>query len=331
MLGARLVLDLLKNGATVKAIYRSKNRIKQFTKNVGFYCNNPEELTSQVEWIEADVLDYDSLFTAMEGIDLVYHSAAMVSFHKDDRQQMFDINIKGTANVVNSCIENKVPRICFVSSIAALGKEEDGQMIDEESTWIPEHKHSGYQISKFHSEMEVWRGINEGLDAVIVNPSVILGPGEWHAGSPAFFNNIYNGMLFYPGGGTGFVDVRDVSQAILILTSEANWNSAAKKRFLLSAENVSYQRVFKLIATALKVRAPKYLASKVLLSIAWRAAWVAGKLTGKKPLITRGSVANASKMQLFDGSKITGEFGFNYRPLEQSIQEIGAMYLHDNA
>lgn len=330
MLGARLVFDLLNNGNRVKAIYRSKKRISQFTKNVGFYCKNPEELTGLVEWIEADVLDYDSLYNAVDGIDILYHSAAMVSFHKDDHQQMFDINIKGTANVVNACLEKQVPRICFVSSIAALGKEEEGQMIDENSTWIPEHKHSGYQISKFHSEMEIWRGINEGLDAVIVNPSVILGPGEWHAGSPAFFNNIYKGMLFYPGGGTGFVDVRDVSKAIVSLTTDSNWEKAAKKRYLLNAENKSYQEVFTLIAHALGVKAPQYLATKLLLGIAWRAAWLVGKLTGKKPLITSGSVANASKNQLFDGSKVTREFGFIYQPVEESIQQIGQMYLDDH-
>lgn len=330
MLGARLVFDLLKQGDKVKAIYRNRNRIKQFITNVGFYCKNPEELSALVEWIEADVLDYESICNAVEGVDLVMHVAAMVSFHKDDKEMMYEINIQGTSNVVNACLLKEVPRICFVSSIAALGKEEEGEMINEQSTWIPEQKHSGYQISKFHSEMEIWRGINEGLDAIIVNPSVILGPGEWHAGSPAFFNNIYKGMLFYPGGGTGFVDVRDVSEAMMLLTSGKNWEKACKKRYLLNGVNLSYKDAFTQIAQSLNVKAPKYLATKFLMGIAWRAAWGVGKLTRKKPLITRGSVSNASKIQLFDGSKITNEFGFRYRPIEDTIQEIGQMYLAAN-
>lgn len=330
MLGARIAFDLLNNGDRVKAIYRNKNRIDQFKKNIGFYAKNADDLAEKVEWVEADVLDYESLCSAVEGVDLVIHSAAMVSFHADDQQDMYNINIHGTANLVNACLLKGVPKICHVSSIAALGKEEEGEMIDEESTWIPEQKHSGYQISKFHSEMEIWRGINEGLDAVIVNPSVILGPGEWHAGSPAFFNNIYKGMKFYPKGGTGFVDVRDVSAAILTLINNENWEAAAKNRFLLNAVNISYKKVFTLIAESMNVKAPAILAEKWLLGIAWRAAWVAGKLTGKKPLITRGSVGNASKMQLFNGSKITSQFKFQYRPIETTVAEIGRMYLADH-
>jgi dihydroflavonol-4-reductase len=177
--------------------------------------------------------------------------------------------------------------------------------------------------------MEIWRGINEGLDAVIVNPSVILGPGEWHAGSPAFFKNIYEGMLFYPGGGTGFVDVRDVSAAMLLLIDDKNWDAASKKRFLLNASNLSYKSAFTQMAQSLNVKAPKYIAKKYLLSIAWRAAWFAGKINGKKPLITKGSVGNASKMQLFNGTKICKDFQFSYRPIEESISDIGKMYLSD--
>ena len=330
MLGARIVFDLLRGGHQVRAIYRNKKRIDQFTKNISFYTKNAKELSKKIEWIEAEILDYPALCVAVEGVEWVIHSAAMVSFHADDQKAMLDINVNGTANVVNACLLHHVSRFCHISSIAALGKEEDGQLINENSAWIPEQKHSGYQISKFHSEMEIWRGINEGLEAMIVNPSVILGPGEWHAGSPAFFNNIYKGMKFYPTGGTGFVDVRDVSAAILTLINDENWSMAKGTRFLLNASNISYQKAFELIAESLNVKAPSLLANKYLLALAWRAAWVAGKLTGKKPLITRGSVGNASKKQLFNGTKITTEFDFEYRPIETTIAEIGQMYLNDH-
>jgi nucleoside-diphosphate-sugar epimerase len=327
MLGTRLVFDLIKQGDRVRALYRHKKRIAQFSENCRFYCENPDEFMGLIEWVKADLLDYNSLCEATRGVDMVIHTAAMVSFDPADREVMYEVNIDGTANLVNACLLNGVKRIAHVSSIAALGKEENGKMIDEKSAWVPGENHSGYSIGKFHSEMEIWRGINEGLSAVIVNPSVILGPGEWHSGSPAFFNNTYKGMKFYPKGGTGFVDVRDVSAALLLLTSEENWDRASQSKYLLNAENLYYKEVFSEIARSLGVKAPTVLARKWMMSIAWRAAWVIGKITGRKPLITRESVANADIKQLFDGSKITREFGFSYRPIKTSIKDVGELYL----
>lgn len=331
MLGTRLVFDLLREGQKVRAIYRNEKRIDQFKKNIAYYCQNPEELSSLVEWVKSDVLDYESMCQVVEGMDLVYHSAAMVSFHSADQEDMFEINIQGTANVVNACLLKNVPKICHVSSIAALGKEDEGVEITEDSSWIPHAKHSGYQISKFHSEMEVWRGVNEGMEAVVVNPSVILGPGEWHAGSPAFFNNVFEGMTFYPGGGTGFVDVNDVSKAMVLLTNESNWEKANKNKYLLNGENLSYQYVFTKIAQTLDVKPPKLLAKPWLLGIAWRAAKLVGKITGKKPLITKGSVANASKMQFYSGKKITDQFSFKYTTIDETIERVGQVYLKDHS
>lgn len=330
MLGARLVFDLINRGYKVRAIYRSKKRIDQFAKNIGFYTQLPNEYTQKVEWLEADMLEYPSLIDAVEGVDIVFHSAAMVSFYAPDYPTMYEINIHGTASLVNACLEKKVKKICFVSSIAALGKKEDGGLIDETTQWVREKNHSGYGISKFHSEMEIWRGVNEGLEAVVVNPSVILGPGEWQSGSPAFFNNIAKGMKFYPSGETGFVDVRDVSAAMVLLCNADNWERSHNKKFLLNATNLRYQEVFTKIASSLNVKAPSKKAIKPLLEIAWRLAWIGAKLTNNKPLITKGNARSASKTQHFDGTKITNEFRFRYRPIDQTISEIGQCYLNDN-
>lgn len=327
MLGARLVFDLIEKGHKVRSIYRNKKRIDQFKENLGYYTNKVEDYNSKVEWVEANVLEYSTLFPALEGIDIVYHCAAMVSFFPADQALMHETNIEGTANLVNACIEKGVKKICHVSSIAALGKTENGELISEETAWIPEKKLSGYSISKFHSEMEVWRGINEGLEAVIVNPSVIMGPGEWHSGSPAFFYNVNKGMKFFTRGVTGFVDVRDCTACMLLLTDEANWEKSKSNRFLLNAANLSYEFLFKSIAQSVNVKAPTINANKLLLGVAWRMAWLAGKLTGSKPLITKYSVANASKIQKFDGSKISKLFGFKYRTIETTIKEIGQMFM----
>jgi len=330
MVGSRLVLDLIEAGFDVRAIYRDKKRINQFSKNIEYYGINSESYTQRVEWVEADLLDYIQLTKALEGIEIVYHCAAMVSFHPSERSQMFDNNINGTSNLVNICLDKGIKKICSVSSIAALGKTDNGGMIDEETSWIPEKKHSGYSISKFHSEMEIWRGVNEGLDAVIVNPSVIIGPGDWSSGSPAFFSMIGKGLKFFTNGVNGFVDVRDVTKAMLLLTNESNFKEAKNNRFLLNSANMSYESFFKLIAGTIGIEPPRNLASKLMLEIGWRMASFIGFFTGTKPLMTKETVQSATGKSVYNGSKITREFGFQYRQIEQTISEVGAMFLRTN-
>lgn len=323
-----MVYDLLQNGCSVRALYRNPERIVQFKTNIGYYSSKATELTNQVEWIKTDILDYHALFDALSNIDFVFHCAAMVSFKQSEKNAMYETNISGTANLVNACLEKGIKKLCHVSSIAALGRAEDGEWITEETAWIPEKKHSGYSISKFHSEMEIWRGINEGLEAVIVNPSVILGPGDWDNGSPVFFKQIYNGMIFYTHGGTGFVDVRDVTKAMLMLTCEQNWAKAKNNRFLINSSNRSYQYLFTSIAKALHVKPPYIRVTKPMMEIAWRLALIGGYITGKDPLITRDSIQGACKRTYFDGAKISRLFNFEYRPFDESIVYIGNIFLN---
>jgi nucleoside-diphosphate-sugar epimerase len=327
MVGTRLVYDLLQQGHKVRALYRNRERIKQFRTNISYYTTFADEFTKQVEWVETDILDYPSLFEALQDIDFVYHCAAMVSFKHSERNTMFETNIRGTANLVNACLETGVKKICHISSISALGRTEDGEWITEETAWIPEKKHSGYSISKFHSEMEIWRGINEGLEAVIVNPSVILGPGEWDNGSPVFFKQIHQGMPFYTHGGTGFVDVRDVTRAMLLLTSGNNWEKTKNNHFLINSTNHSYHHLFTSIAEALNVKPPRIRVTKPMMEIAWRLALIGGIITRKDPLVTRDSVQGACKRTYFDGSKISRLFGFEYRPFDESINYIAGIFM----
>ena len=327
MLGARLIVELVSKNVTIKAMYRSENRIEQFQNNCSYYVDDPSEILEKITWVKAEMLDYISLVEALKDVDIVYHCAAMVSFHKTDHEKMFRNNIKGTSNMVNAALENNVKRFVHVSSVAALGKEEEGLLINEHSAWIPNKRQSGYSISKFHSEMEVWRGINEGFEAVIVNPSVILGPGEWKTGSASFYHNIYSGLKFYTEGVTGFVDVRDVAKALVMLSDNKNWERAKSKRFLLNSANLSYKELFGQIANVLQIKPPAIKANRIMLSSGWRLALILGKLTGRRPAITKETNYSARSYNKFDGSFITREFDFEYRPIEDSIKEIGRMFL----
>jgi nucleoside-diphosphate-sugar epimerase len=211
-----------------------------------------------------------------------------------------------------------------VSSIAALGRLENGQLVTEETNWVPSKKISGYSESKFFSETEIWRGIEEGLDAVIVNPSIIFGPANWETGSAKMFKTIWDGLKFYTKGITGFVDVRDVAKAMVLLMEERNFENAKNQRFLLNAENLSYQDVFYQIADSLGKARPKYFAPDLLLGFVWRAAKFAGLINGKPVMITRETVANSNVIYKFDGSKITRKFNFEYRPISETIQQTAA-------
>jgi dihydroflavonol-4-reductase len=327
MLGVALMTRLLASGNQVKALYRSELSKTKFAQTWSYYSALP---FNSIEWVEADLLDYPTLLETLEGVDVVYHVAAMVSFHSADKSALYHNNVNGTANVVNACLDNHVKKLCHVSSVAALGSVDDDSEIDERTAWIPEQKHSGYSISKFHSEMEVWRGMNEGLEVVVLNPSVIIGPGDWTSGSPAFFSTLAKGLRFYPAGTTGFVDVRDVADAMIQLTDDANWSKTQGQRFLLNAENQSYQSFFSLIAQALQVEAPGVKVNKWMIAFTWRMAYLIAKLTRKKALITREALESSYRTTRYNGRKIEQTLPFKYRPLAETVVFVAACFKKAN-
>ncbi|HKL34427.1 MAG TPA: NAD-dependent epimerase/dehydratase family protein, partial [Tangfeifania sp.] len=202
-------------------------------------------------------------------------------------------------------------------------------LVDETTNWVPAKRNSGYSESKFFSETEIWRGIEEGLDAVIVNPSIVLGPGNWNSGSPQIFKTVWDGMKFYTRGITGYVDVNDVVDAIVQLMDDENFHKYKNQRFLLSAENWSYQNVFSQIADAFEKPRPKYHASPFLLAFVWRAAAFYGLISGNPSAITRETASSSASIRKFDGSKITQELDFKYRPVSESIQKTAKFFLKD--
>lgn len=331
LVGAHLLYELTLAGHNVKALKRETSNLQQVLKTFSYYSQNPEELFARIEWVNGDILDYFGMENMLKGVTEVYHCAAIVSFDPKERKKMIANNVEGTANLVNAAIENGVRKFCHVSSVAALGQLENGASITEETHWIPSKKVSGYSESKFFSEAEIWRGIEEGLEAVIVNPSIILGPANWETGSAKMFKSVWDGMKFYTNGITGFVDVKDVVQVMILLMPDQNFALAKNNRFLVSSENCLYRDVFSQIADALGKQRPKYYASNVLLGLVWRATKIAGFFTGKSPLITRETAANAGRIRNFDGSKITRMFGFQYNTISESIQKTAIFFKQEHS
>jgi nucleoside-diphosphate-sugar epimerase len=291
LVGAHLLYELTSSGLQVKALRRQHSNTAWVKKIFSYYTNQVNQLYAQIEWVEGDILNYFSLEQALKGVTSIYHCAAVVSFHGDDRNMMLNNNVKGTGNLIDAAIHNGVSRFCHVSSISALGKTQDGSQITEDTYWTPSKRKTVYSLSKFFSEMEVWRGIEEGLEAVIVNPSIIMGPGNWDIGSPKLFQSIWKGLNYYTKGITGFVDVRDVVKAMILLMEEAQFDQVKNQRFILNAGNMSYQDFFNQIADGLNKPRPRNFASDIKLHIAWRMAKAGSFFTGKRPMITRDTVS----------------------------------------
>ena len=283
----------------------------------------PDELFNQIEWFPADMLDPWSMNEAMEGIEKVYHCAANVSFDPSERRDTIHNNIEITATIVNLCLSHNVKKLCHVSSVAALGTRYDGQPVTEDDLWKPSKRRHAYSIGKFHSEMEVWRGISEGLNAVIVNPSVILGPGNWKRGSAGFFTRIKKGLKYYTEGMTGFVDVRDVCRCMIGLME----SDISEERFIINGEDIYYRDLFNMIADALGAPRPDIHATKTLAEMGWRLEWLRSKLTLSKPLLTRDTARSGRGVSRYSSNKIKEVLGHQFIPIKDTVAWTAAMYL----
>lgn len=277
-----------------------------------------EEIPDNIEFVRGDILDYDILEEAMRGVDEVYHCAAVVSFDPSDVGSLMSVNVEGVRNMVDAALRCGVKKFCHVSSIAALGRALEGETIDEESPWTHSKNNSVYSNSKHRGEMEVWRGMAEGLNAIIVNPSLILGAGKWDSGSCELFSTIAKGFPFYTTGINGFVDVKDVVRAMLTLME----NNKFGQRYCLNGALISYKDLFTMMADNFKIEAPHIKVGKFLSEIAWRAFWLIGKIQGKKPLITKETARTATRRYSYSSAKIIKELDFKFTPIEESVREI---------
>lgn len=324
LIGTHLLLELAKKNEQVRATHRTSSNLQAVYDAFAFYVDDPRKYLDKIEWIEADVTDYEALTLALQGVDHVYHTAAFVSFDPRDRHSMRQINIEGTANLVNACLERKVKKLCYVSSTAALGNAPSGELITEDMIWSNSKNSSYYSISKYQSEMEVWRGMAEGLQAVIVNPSIVIGPGDWERSSSYLFSAVWRGMKFYTDGITGYVDIRDVVYAMTTLMA----GDYSSERYTVSSENLSYRQVLESIASSLGKPPPGIHATPFMISIAWRLNWLGSKLNGKKRRITRDTVRSSRRKALFSNEKIRQAIGMDFLPVKQSIIDTAGHFLN---
>src|ERR1051325_6277423 len=259
LIGSHLLYDLAKKGERVRALKRSKSETNEVKKIFSYYTEDAESLFSKIEWVEGDLLDVNSLFDALDGTTHVYHCAAMVSMNPEDRKKMIENNLKGTSNMVNAALEKKVQKFCHVSSVAALGIEPEKE-ITEETGWNNKTNFSGYAVSKYLSENEVWRASQEGLNVTIVNPTVVIGPGNWRRSSGDIFLGANKGLRWFTEGGIGYVDVRDVSKAMVQLMESEIKN----EKFILLSKDFSYQNFFDLSFSPTQKPLPNKKAGKII-------------------------------------------------------------------
>jgi len=313
LVGGYLLRQLLGKGEKVKALYRQRY---------------PSLLTQQeidaIEWVKGSLFDTVLLDEICASVQEVYHCAGLVSFNPSKRNDLLHVNVQGTANVVNACLQGGVRKLVHVSSVSALGRKRDGMTVTEASKWSEESNLSNYGRSKYLAELEVWRGISEGLNTVIVNPVIILGVGDWDESSAATFKNAFQEFPWYTEGVSGFVAADDVARAMIELMA----SDISEEKFIISAENLPYREIFNMMAKYFGKKPPHRRVTPLLAGLVWRLEAIKGWITGKDPLLTRETAETARMKVYFDNSKLLNTLpGFRYKPVEQCIADSCAEYL----
>jgi dihydroflavonol-4-reductase len=322
LVGSHVLYDLARKGQEVRALRRNASDLETVKKLFSYYSPDGNTLFSSIHWVEGDILDNSSLEDSLEGISAVYHCAAMISFKPEDRKRMLQVNVEGTANMVNSCLHAGVKRLCHVSSIASLGRNSVKGMITEETHWKTSPANSWYAISKYGAEREVWRGAEEGLDVVVVNPSVILGPGDWNKSSMVMFQLASKGLNYYTSGKTGYVDVRDVSEMMIRLME----SGVKGERYILNSENIALRTFFDWMLEGFGKPKASIQVKPWLAEIGWRFEKLKSSLLGKEPRITMETARAANEVHEFSSEKIKKFLKVEFKPVHETVNEVCTYY-----
>ena len=324
ILGRVIVLELLKQGKKVRATKRKSSNINDVKHSFQFYTENPEEFFNKIEWIDVDFDDIDSLKTALINVEEVYHCAAKVSFHPDDRKEMYHSNIVGTRNLLFACENSSVKKFCFVSSVAVLDGTDENGKVTEDSNFNPKLHHSKYAKSKHFSEMEVWRASAEGLKTVIINPGVIIGSGNWQSSSGEIFGT-FEKFPYAMSGSSNYVDVRDVANIAIALMERNIFG----ERFLIISENKKLVEVANLIRQQLGKSQAKVL-PKWILNVGYVLNLLLGWLIPPLRLLNRINIQAVTSHHLLSNNKIKERLDYQFIPITESIDFHLKNYLKDH-
>jgi len=328
LVGSHLLFDLAKKGKKIRALKRKTSNIRRVSKIFSYYSPDSDKLFSNIEWIEGDILDTDSLSVAMKGVKEVYHCAGLVSFLPNKKDIMQKINVQGTKNIINTSLKEGIDKLCYVSSTSIAYSNNNIDKYDENFKWNPSAEHSNYSISKYKAEIEVREGIKKGLNCIIINPSIIIGPGDWTKGSSMLFTKVWKGYSFYTSGTAGFVDVKDVSSAMIKLMQN-NDSSIFNKRFIISSENCSYKNIIYWIADSLNKKNPNIYVNNLTLKLAGKFDIIKCKLLNQEPLITKEIIMMSDKKYYYSNEKIKNTININFIPVKDSIKQTGSLFLKD--
>ena len=315
LVGSHLLYEITRSNTPVRAIYRDAKRIERVKKVFDFYSKGAPNNFELIEWVEADVLDLVQLEDTFAGITEVYHCAAMVSFARRDFSKMMHINREGTNNVLNLSLEYKIKKFGYISSTAAIGGQEN-TLTTEDTKWKQSPKTSGYSITKYSAEKEVWRAVEEGLDVVIVNPCLVIGAGNWDESSMTIFRTVKKGLKFYTPGQNALVDARDIATILVRLMQSEVKND----RFLIISENLPFTLSLQQIAAGLGKKGPTIATPRWLIGLAWRLSALGAWITGSKPTITRDSANSAFAIMEYSNEKVSKLLDYKFIPVKEAIQ-----------
>jgi len=325
ILGSHVVLKLLQNNQPVIACKQKTSDLKKVEQLFAYYDKDYKQLFAKIKWKEIDITDVFSIEEALDGITTVYNCSGFVSFIKNDREKLYKINEGGTANIVNACLHKNITALCHVSSIATVNNSDYTLPLNETVFWKFSGKESDYAISKYNAEREVWRGVEEGLNAVIVNPGVILSSGFWNQSSSKLFDVCYKGNKFYTEGFAGYISAQDVANCMIELVEKKLFAS----RYILIEDNYSFKEIFDKIQTELKKPKPTINASKKLLAFARIMDALFCFFSKKQHQITRPLIFAAFNKQLYSNTKIKSVSNSQFMPVNQVIEKICADFLAD--
>ncbi|MFT6370098.1 MAG: nucleoside-diphosphate-sugar epimerase [Maribacter sp.] len=325
LVGSHLLLKLALTNTEVRAIYRTESKLDDVKKIFSYYTPNPQTIFDKIEWIKADILDIPALEIAIEGIDYVYHAAALISFDPNDFDRLKKVNIEGTANIVNLCLAHQVRKLCYVSTIGTIGRSLPNKEATEDSEWTDQNTNV-YARTKYAAEMEVWRGSQEKLEVVIVNPGVIVGPGFWGTGSGKLFKTANKEYNYYPPGGTGFITVSDVVNAMIGLMT----SNIVGERFILVSKNLSFKDILTRIALAINKKPPTKVLQLWQLKVGRYLDILLHLLTGNGRRITKNTIYSLQNTEVYNSDKIKNMLNFKFQVLDEAIKLSADCFISDH-